>query len=97
MSPLRFVADIGGSVWFVLQRIGHQLGAVAAAAVAIVHGDFAGAKAIMRDMSADIAALDKQFDEFEDRLKNPPAPAKSEKPPDISGGHDDFASRSRPK
>jgi hypothetical protein len=57
------VAVLGANVWYVLEQTGKELGGLAAQAVSVLKGDFAGAAAIGRMMKEEAAAARKDIDE----------------------------------
>lgn len=57
------VAVLGTNVFYVLTQVGKEMGGLAAQAVAVAHGDFAGATAISKQMKIDAEADRKAVDE----------------------------------
>lgn len=67
-TGLETVAVLGANVAFVFKGIGREIGAIAAQAVAVAKGDFAGAAEIGRMVTADAEAARAALDEFEKKV-----------------------------
>ena len=79
---LQTIAASGMTVWEVLKAVGKTIGAVAAAATEAAHGNFSGAKAVLKDI------VDENVSSV-DRIKNIWAHAYDEAKPAAHGGDAD--------
>lgn len=91
---LKFVSDVAYGLWNGLQGLGNTVGALGAAVSAVLHGDFAGAKAIMVDLKGQLADLDKQYEDFHKRIWDPPPPQTSAAPDLTNQGIDEALTKS---
>lgn len=71
---LREVMVIANGVVAVFQAVGTTIGGVAAAAVELMHGRFAGAKAIMVALAGDLAKLNDEANKFSAKIKGTEKP-----------------------
>lgn len=83
-EALRIVAYVGGTVFIEFQKLGKGIGATLAASMAVLHGDVAGARAIMRDLDTEVDALNAKAAALWDNLHKP-APKGSAEPAAPSG------------
>ena len=84
-EALRGIAFVAGTVAIQFEKMGKGIGALGAAAAAVLHGDLAGAKAIMADLKGDVAALNAEAAGLWDKLHKP-APKPEEDKPELTGG-----------
>lgn len=85
-SVLKGVAFAGMAVWLTLKDMGDSIGALAAQAAALLHGDLAGAKAIGEERDAQLKENEARFEKMKaDFAKGVPAP-KLAGDPDVSQG-----------
>jgi hypothetical protein len=85
-EALRLVAWLGGEVWIALSMIAKGIAGVGAAAVALLHLDLAGAKAIMSEVGSDINKLNKESAELWENLHKPIPAAPQQEQPEKTGG-----------
>jgi hypothetical protein len=83
-ESLKLVAYVGETVFIELDKLGKGIGALGAAAAAVLSGDLEGAKAIMNDLDQDIDKLNLKADTLWDNLHKPLPPVKQESP-DLDG------------
>jgi len=64
------VVVLAANVGYVFTTIGNEIGGIAAQVAAVLHGDFAGAAAIRKEMIKDAEAGRKAIDAFSERMLN---------------------------
>lgn len=87
---LETIAFVAQATWLTLKDMGDSLGALAAQANALAHGDIAAMKAIGAERDAQAAKNEAQFNKLKENLYKPPEPPKSSGQTSGGGSHLNF-------